>query len=666
MEPITLDLFTQYRFLSALRCGPEGDLAFLAAQANVEENTYRRDLWLRSGDGETLQMTTDGKTGSFLWDGPCTLLFSSSRDPQVQKCLESGEEITSFYRMNIRGGEAQKVFSVPLMATLMEKVREGVYLLAVDWNLRFSKAYTLKGTAKADLLKEKKEEQDYQVLDELPFYFNGEGYVNKRRTALFLYEEAENRLIRVTRESFSAQSAHVSADGGRILITGQNYQVKKGQKTGVYLYDIAQNKMTQLLPPRVYSIYDALWWGEKILFVGRDQKKYGLNENPQFYTLDPQSSEVSLLAPYENALGSSVGSDCRLGGGQGWMVRDGKFYFTTTARNASHVLCLEETGMIHPVYTREGSVDCIDVADGKLYFVGMQDMKLQEVYVWDEAKQNRQQLTGLNEKVLSGAYVAMPEKLTYENGGIDLDGWVLRPRDFDPSKSYPGILDIHGGPKTVYGEVFYHEMQFWASQGYFVFFCNPRGGDGRGNEFADLRGKYGTIDFDDIMTFTDRVLEKYPQIDRKQLCVTGGSYGGFMTNWIIGHTDRFVAAATQRSIANWVSFEFTSDIGEEFAADQMGLGAKGNVWNNMEKLWFHSPLKYLDKAVTPTLVIHSDEDYRCPLSEGYQIYSALQQRGVETRMIIFHGENHELSRGGKPVHRIRRLKEITSWFEKHI
>ena len=125
------------------------------------------------------------------------------------------------------------------------------------------------------------------------------------------------------------------------------------------------------------------------------------------------------------------------------------------------------------------------------------------------------------------------------------------------------------------------------------------------------------------------------------------------------------AAATQRSITNWVGFGFTSDIGEEFARDQMGLGLKDNVWNSMEKMWYHSPLKYLDQCVTPTLVIHSDEDYRCPISEGYQIYSALQQRGVETRMVIFHGENHELSRSGKPRHRIRRLKEISPGFHMY-
>ena len=666
MNTLSLEAFTNYLFLSELRRGPEGGLAFLGAKADRKENSYRRDLWVKPEQGEALQLTADGKTRGFLWDGPHTLLFASSRDPEQKKRQEAGEEYTAFYRLDLGGGEAKKAFSVPLSASLEAKLGDGRYLLRVDWDLRFSRAYTMKGTPKAILLQLKKDEEDYQVLDEMPFYFNGQGYVNKHRDALFLYDEARNQLTRITRETFAVNAAHVSPDGTRILFTGQNFTVKRKEKTGIYLYDLASGKTTQLLPPRVYEVYDALWWGEKVLALATDQKRYGINENVQFYTLDPASGAMDLLAPYEEAVGSSVGSDCRLGGGKSWMMSGGKFYFTATIRNASQVFCLEETGEIRPVYTQEGSVDCLDVADGTLYFIGMQDMKLQELYAWDEAAQQRTQLTSLNQQVLEDVYVAMPQKLTFENDNTDLDGWVLLPKDFDPQKSYPGILDIHGGPKTVYGEVFYHEMQFWANQGYFVFFCNPRGGDGRGNQFADLKGKYGTIDYDDLMTFTDRVLEAYPQINQARLYVTGGSYGGFMTNWIVGHTDRFRAAATQRSIVNWVGFGFTSDIGEEFARDQMGLARKGNVWTSMDKLWFHSPLKYLDQCVTPTLIIHSDQDYRCPLSEGYQMYGALQQRGVEARMVVFHGENHELSRSGKPRHRIRRLQEITGWFETHI
>ena len=239
---------------------------------------------------------------------------------------------------------------------------------------------------------------------------------------------------------------------------------------------------------------------------------------------------------------------------------------------------------------------------------------------------------------------------------------MLEPVGYDESKSYPAILDIHGGPKTVYGTCFMHEMQYWANEGYFVFFCNPRGGDGRGNEFADIRGRYGQEDYEDIMAFTDYVLWSYPQIDKSRIGVTGGSYGGFMTNWIIGHTHRFAAAASQRSISNWISMEGTSDIGPYFGLDQAG----GNAWERQDQAWWHSPLKYADKCTTPTLFIHSDEDYRCWMVEALQMFSALKVHGIESRVCLFHGENHELSRSGKPEHRIRRLKEITDWFNHYL
>ena len=268
----------------------------------------------------------------------------------------------------------------------------------------------------------------------------------------------------------------------------------------------------------------------------------------------------------------------------------------------------------------------------------------------------------MNEEYFEIKNIIKPEYLTFENDGIIIEGWILKPADFDTNKCYPGILDIHGGPKTVYGEIYYHEMQFWANEGYFVFVCNPRGSDGRGNEFADIRGKYGTVDYDDLMKFTDAVLQHYPQIDPCRVGVTGGSYGGFMTNWIIGHTDRFKCAVSQRSISNWLSKFGTTDIGYYFNSDQI----QSTPWDNPEKMWFHSPLKYADKVVTPTLFIHSEEDYRCWLAEGLQMFTALKYHGVDARLCMFRGENHELSRSGKPKHRVRRLEEITNWFEKYL
>ena len=344
---------------------------------------------------------------------------------------------------------------------------------------------------------------------------------------------------------------------------------------------------------------------------------------------------------------------------------DGVLYLVTSYDNTSG-LCTFTRGEkeLHHITKPEFGVDFLGVCDGHVYTVGLNGTQLQEVYEVNVENGEYKQLSQFNTAFFKDKYVAEPQPLSFTNkDGVRIDGFVLLPIDYDPNKKYPGILEIHGGPRTNYCAGFMHEMQVMASAGSFVFFCNPRGSSGRGEEFANIRGKYGTIEYEDIMAFTDEVLKKYPALDKDNLGVTGGSYGGFMTNWIIGHTNRFKAAASQRSISNWVSFFGVCDIGPWFGKREMG-GA--TPWENLEGLWNASPLQYAMNAETPTLFIHSDEDYRCWLPEGIQMYSALQLKGVPTRMCIFHGENHELSRSGKPKHRIRRMNEINDWLFHYI
>ena len=258
------------------------------------------------------------------------------------------------------------------------------------------------------------------------------------------------------------------------------------------------------------------------------------------------------------------------------------------------------------------------------------------------------------------------ERILFEHEDLNLEGFILLPPAAREAgaKTFPAILDIHGGPKTVYGDIYFHEMQFWASEGYIVIFTNPRGSDGRNDAFSDIRGDYGGRDFRDIMAFVDESLQRYPQIDPERVGVTGGSYGGFMTNWIVTHTDRFKAAATQRSISNWTSFYGVSDIGFRFAFDQNNTSWEDD--DAFSVLWDRSPLKYIRNAKTPTLVLHSDEDYRCPLEQGVQFFTGLVDFGVPAKLIVFNKETHELSRSGKPKGRKKRLLEITQWFEKYV
>lgn len=658
-EPIQLRDFLEFSFLSDLQ-NSEDTLSYIVSKCKEEENRYERCLHVYK-DHHDLCLTTSGKEGMYLWEDTHTLLFQNVREEKDQEELNNGIEKTVFYRIDDRGGEAQKAFEIPFFINDIKMVSKTVYAISAVFDLRYSNLPQDSDDIKKQRLQEKKDMEDYEVLDELPFYFNGAGYTNKKRNSLFLYDVEQKSCTRISEPEFQMNEFLLDNTKEKIYFYGEAFHTQMSNRQGVYVYDLKTKQTKQCLAPGTYMIHDMKLWGDDLLIAASDGKRYGLNENPKFYLIDT-SGTMTKLYDFDDALGNSVGSDCRLGKTKTSMIYQNRYFFLATMFHSSILYCLDTSGTLSIVCKEEGSIDDFTIHHDIVYFIAMHEHRLQEIYSFDLNHSVKQQLSAFNESFYQKKDIRIPQKITYQQDGVDLYGWVLLPRAFDETKRYPAILDIHGGPKTVYGEVYYHEMQIWANKGYFVFFTNPRGGDGRGNEFADLRGKYGTIDYDDLMTFTDTVLKLYPAIDFKRLAVTGGSYGGFMTNWIITHTNRFAAAASQRSIANWVGFAGTSDIGDAFANDQQA----GSIWSDMEKLWWHSPLRYADQCTTPTLFIHSNEDYRCPYSEGLQMYSALCLHGVETRLCMFKGENHELSRSGKPKHRIKRLEEITHWFDQHL
>lgn len=251
--------------------------------------------------------------------------------------------------------------------------------------------------------------------------------------------------------------------------------------------------------------------------------------------------------------------------------------------------------------------------------------------------------------------------------GIDgnkLQGWILKPPNFDPKKQYPSILEIHGGPLLQYGRAFMHEFYYLAAQGYVVYFTNPRGGHGYGVEHAKaIYANWGEKDYADVMKWADYVA-RLPYIDTARMGVTGGSYGGYMTTWIIGHTDRFKAAVAQRIVSNTVSFWGSSDIGYIFQNTWHSQGKP--LWEDFATYWKQSPIAYISDATTPTLVIHSENDLRCRIEQGEQLFMALQLLGVDSELVIFPDESHGLSRAGRTDRRISRLEHIARWFETYI
>lgn len=665
MDALALDDFTKYKFISNTKFSPNGEnLAFVIHEMDVDENKYLSNIWVYNvSTGEINKLTSFNQESSFVWLDENNIIFSTVREEKDKKRLEKGEPFTIYYKININGGEAEKYFEVPLMVTKIEPLNDKKFVLTGIYDRKINDLISSSPEEKEKLLEKMREEKDYEILDEIPFWSNGHGFTNKKRNRLYIFSFDEKILVPITDELTNVDAFNVSNDKSKLIYISNSFEDKMEIRSDLYLYNIDNRQLEKLTHEDPFSYAYADFMGDKIIFLGSDMKNYGVNENPEFYIMNVITREVEQIhTDFDYSTWSSVGSDCRYGSNQEFKVEGNYFYFETTEYGNSYINRIDENGKREKLTTKHGSVDGFDVFDKSIVFVGMRDNKLQELYELKDKQEN--QITFFNEWVVKEKKLSKPQRITFNTKeGMEIEGWIMKPIDFDETKKYPSILDIHGGPKTVYsGEVFFHEMQYWSNIGYVVMFCNPRGSDGRGNEFADIRGKYGTIDYEDIMEFVNVVIENFSFIDKDRLGVTGGSYGGFMTNWIIGHTNRFKAAASQRSIANWISKFGTTDIGYYFVEDQQAA----TPWTNFEKLWFHSPMKYADRVKTPTLFIHSEEDYRCWLAEGLQMFTSLKYNGVEAKLVMFRGENHELSRSGKPKHRIRRLKEISDWFDKYL
>jgi dipeptidyl aminopeptidase/acylaminoacyl peptidase len=284
--------------------------------------------------------------------------------------------------------------------------------------------------------------------------------------------------------------------------------------------------------------------------------------------------------------------------------------------------------------------------------------------LWVRDGDGERRVTRFNDRLLRGLTLSEPERYAFENAaGEEIDGWVMRPPDHEAGEKYPAILEIHGGPLGIYGEGIYQEFHLLNAAGYAVLFTNPRGSGGYGEEYAAiLQGRHGTVDYADVMAFVDDALERFDFIDGGRLGVTGGSYGGYLTNWIVTQTDRFGAAVSCRSTCNRFSHHGNSDRGWRHGAS----GNMGYPYKDEEKLMAQSPIRHVANVRTPTLLIHSEEDLRCPVWGAEEFFTSLLEVGVDSELVRFPDENHELSRSGKPKHREERLRHILRWFDKYL
>jgi dipeptidyl aminopeptidase/acylaminoacyl peptidase len=411
----------------------------------------------------------------------------------------------------------------------------------------------------------------------------------------------------------------------------------------------------------------ALSWspcGKYIALTGREieDPKLVWHKNSELYLMPADGGEPKCLtADFDRTVG---GTD------PVWSPDSKHVYVTFPHNGARNIYRVSMEGEVEPVTEGNMTVSgfTLDESGTVIAFNASDHVKPTELYVKDSKGQR--ELTEMNKGILKKMRISEPEEFWFAaSDGVRVQGWIVKPQGFRKGKKYPTLIEIHGGPRGAYGfklDSAEHEFQVLADNGYVVVYTNPRASIGYGEQFAGLiSGHWGERDYDDIMEATDHVIENYDYVDPERVGVLGGSYGGFMTNWIVGHTDRYKAAVTQRSISNWYSFHGTSDIGWMTLPTHELVNGK-DPWDDLELCMEKSPITYVKNMVTPLLIIHSENDYRCPMEQGEQLFIALKKLGRTVEFVRFPDEPHGLSRTGKPKHRVERLQHIIRWFDRYL
>jgi len=499
-----------------------------------------------------------------------------------------------------------------------------------------------------------KKHSDIHVIESLSYKFDNVGYFENKIFEIYLLDLNGRK-----RRLFSSDKpiSDFRFKNDKLYLLG-NFE-KNGDINSynyIYEYDIKKRKLKKIIDGN-WDINGFEIYEDNIIFVG-SKRNETFAEIKHFYKFS-DGKIIDLTPNLDRNPYNSLNSDSRFANNQPLFKVDnyGNIYFLMTD-GPRCVLCkLKKDGSIDKLIEGNFSVEGFDIDnENNIYWIKQSFTNPSEIYF------NDKKITSFNDKFLRKYKLKEPEYIRFKaSDNVEVEGFVLKPyNDLKrENNKYSAVLEIHGGPRTAYGYSFMFEFHLLAYDGHFVLFSNPRGSDGYGFEFANRIVKdYGNRDYLDLMEFVDEVLKRYNEIDKDRIGVIGGSYGGFMTNWIITKTDRFKLALTQRSISNWISFFGTSDIGWLFGNYEIGKTPFDNFGEYVER----SPIFHLENVKTPLLILHTDKDYRCPLEQAEQLFTALRILNKKVKLIVIPDESHELSRSGKPKHRVERLYHILKWF----
>jgi dipeptidyl aminopeptidase/acylaminoacyl peptidase len=649
--------------VSGVRLSPDGQFV-IYVKNRVERKTEKKysNLWIIPTDGGQPRQFTFGDQNDTVpqWSPDSQqIAFLSDRADR--------EKPAQVYLIPTYGGEARP------LTELKGEINE------LAWSPDGKKLLLSVRKLDPEALARQEDEQKkklgivYRQYDRLFYKLDGYGYLPHERTHIWVVDAVTGKARQLTDHAEYDELNPAWSPDGKSIVFASNRSSDPDflvDHEDLFVLPVTGSEFRRIetpLGPKGKPVFSPE--GHWIAYFGTEGENEVYKNNSLWVVgLDGLSPACDLLAPYDLHVDSVTINDTITPElmSPTWSKDSQRLYFQVVYHGSTLLKSIAVTGEdLRDVIGEGGVVGSYSFNKGQTslaYFYGRQKDPGQVCLLDLTSKQSRT-LTRLNETWLEKVDLGRIEEVWFKGPAEnDLQGWILTPPGFDPSKKYPSILEIHGGPQLQYGNYFMHEFYYLASQGYVVYFTNPRGGRGYGQEHTHgIFRDWGSNDFADLMAWTDYVSD-LPYIDTGCMGVTGGSYGGFMTVWIIGHTHRFRAAVSARCVSNFVSMWGSSDFNWTFERELSGKPP----YEDLMDFWKHSPIAYIANATTPTLIIHNENDHRCPIEQGEQVFVALKRLGVDTEFVRFPEEFHGLSRTGRTDRRVARLNHILRWFEKYL
>src|ERR1700674_5299592 len=500
-----------------------------------------------------------------------------------------------------------------------------------------------------------------RIVRRLDYKHDGQGFVDGRYHHLFVVSAVGGNVTQLTTGAWDATGFDWAPDSKSLVVSGNAEPGDYMQRDlNLYLVDLAGNRHRL---GGGFNLSAPAWSprGDLIAFIAPSGLDPGLLERLWVVPLTGEGPRC-LTAAFDQGVTDSLITDMRAGHGTHlcWSSEGDRVYFLASGPGVTSLYSSDLEGNVRQEAGGHRRIFDFDLAHGVAAFAASDANNPGELHILTQGAEAR--LTDLN-PWLHERYVAQPERheFTAPDGWV-IEGWLLKPEGLDAQKVHPLVLEVHGGPHGQYGWAFFHELQVLAGMGYVVLYVNPRGSDGYGERFRrEVVRDWGGKDYVDLMSALDQIIERTGYVDIARMGIGGGSYGGYMTNWVIGQTDRFSAAVSLRALSNLVSEYAQHDI---VLWGTLELGPP--PWPDLDELWRRSPIRYVQNIKTPLLLTCGEMDLRCAISQSEELFGAMRLLGKTVELVRFPEESHDLSRSGRPDRRVERLRRISGWYERFL